>query len=862
MPSKTRYLRWAGWGSISVLVAVVLVLTSSISPVWATPAQDPLQQTTVPPATNEVGMVGSGTLTNTTVSASLVVPSGAVVSSDQVLMKAITASGALPGSVSPFIFKDKAVQIRVFPSPYTTEKTNPVFSIASTLSFTQTSTSDLAGGLKIGRFEGATFSLATTTVSFSGTTATVSASITQSGFYALVDTSKSAGANETTRLGPGTLSNTAVTATLTVPSGAIDNDVQIIMRAFTSESDIAQFTGVTSPHTFQKGARLSVFKDSSVRSSTTFSPAATLTFTLPFTPPADYDIAKFSGGLWQLQSATIDTSAKTVSKTISSVATSSAGVGDHYALVQKGGAAGVVVTAPAATATPTPTVTPTPTPTATPTPTPVPVATAVPTVAPPVVAAVVQTEVRVTPKVGAKAEAVVDGQKVEVKAVEIKAATDPVTKKTEIELPAVVAVGKKLELFTDPESGVKVEKNVITIPIKDPKAVTALVLEAKVKEVVGTGTSAKAEVTEIKLKASEQKVDLTAAKPEVGKVSTSFDLGLKEIPKGASVKIEVKSAPTAADDKAITQAASGAGTKVTKVAYVMEVTKTNIPAAIQGEAKVTMKVSKKWADDQGGAAKVRIIRVADDGTPQILATKVLGVDADGNLIFEGTSPQGLSAFGLVALETPPEVTPPAGGSVGTITAALGGSVASLDGRFKLALKAGAVTQTVVISLEPVKSEAAPALPTGIVFPADMGPFELKVLDVTGKELKDFSFSVPGTLTVKISAENLKQAGNQVHKFMFRRYQTLNKVWLPLTTSYDILTNQATAEVGSLSLVGLTIDRPVFIPAATPTPTAVPPVTGDYSPGTSTLAAALLAALALMVSGGYFLARGRREEENP
>jgi len=248
------------------------------------------------------------------------------------------------------------------------------------------------------------------------------------------------------------------------------------------------------------------------------------------------------------------------------------------------------------------------TPTAALTPDPVLIPLAQPSVGSPVVKVVIEVEINVTPEISANAEAVVEGKTVEVRPEKLKAETDPVTKVSIIELPAVVAEGKKLEGFSDPDSGVKMEANVVTIPIKDAEGKTILTFQAKVKDVVGTGTSAKATVVDIKLKATEQKADLTEAKPEVGEVTVFFDVGLKEIPKAASIKIEISDAPTADVDKSINLAATGSGTTITDVAYVMIVTKGNLPQDIQSTATVTMKVPKKWADDRGGSAKVRLIR--------------------------------------------------------------------------------------------------------------------------------------------------------------------------------------------------------------------------------------------------------------
>jgi len=53
---------------------------------------------------------------------------------------------------------------------------------------------------------------------------------------------------------------------------------------------------------------------------------------------------------------------------------------------------------------------------------------------------------------------------------------------------------------------------------------------------------------------------------------------------------------------------------------------------------------------------VRIIRFADDGTHEILTTRLTGTDASGNLIFEANSPNGFSVFGLASVSAPSQPT--------------------------------------------------------------------------------------------------------------------------------------------------------------------------------------------------------------
>jgi len=86
----------------------------------------------------------------------------------------------------------------------------------------------------------------------------------------------------------------------------------------------------------------------------------------------------------------------------------------------------------------------------------------------------------------------------------------------------------------------------------------------------------------------------------------------------------------------------------------MTVTRTNLENGedIAG-AVIRMTVSPTWVEEHGGADAVRIVRSAEDGTYEILDTRPAGTDGNGNLIFEGVSPGGLSIFGLLTVTAAP-----------------------------------------------------------------------------------------------------------------------------------------------------------------------------------------------------------------
>jgi hypothetical protein len=99
------------------------------------------------------------------------------------------------------------------------------------------------------------------------------------------------------------------------------------------------------------------------------------------------------------------------------------------------------------------------------------------------------------------------------------------------------------------------------------------------------------------------------------------------------------------------------GENIASFAYVLNIQKSNIANEGDGgvikAATIRMAASPEWVDNMGGKEKVVILRRADDGITTTLETRYVGSDAAGNYIFEAVSPDGLSAFALVATKPKP-----------------------------------------------------------------------------------------------------------------------------------------------------------------------------------------------------------------
>lgn len=174
----------------------------------------------------------------------------------------------------------------------------------------------------------------------------------------------------------------------------------------------------------------------------------------------------------------------------------------------------------------------------------------------------------------------------------------------------------------------------------------------------------------------------------VGNVTGKISLSLRGVPADAEVNVTYAPSLTQAAQSALALIAADEDEGIDAVACVMYVNKTGIA---NGEdildATIRISVPSAWVTGHGGAGALRIAHIADDGTVTFLETKQAGTDENGNLIFTAESPDGLSAFALLALgeatvsatettapagtEAPPETTTPQQTPLGTLPVIFG-----------------------------------------------------------------------------------------------------------------------------------------------------------------------------------------------
>jgi len=144
------------------------------------------------------------------------------------------------------------------------------------------------------------------------------------------------------------------------------------------------------------------------------------------------------------------------------------------------------------------------------------------------------------------------------------------------------------------------------------------------------------------------------ATTNVGIGSISINTPLEAIPENASITITIPETVNQQVQDAFRTAAQSNNQEITGIAYRVYIGKNNLAAP--GPARVNLTISPDWVASNGGIPSIGIMHIADEGTSTMLTTTYAGSDDTGNLIFEGSSPQGLSTFGLVSLKKLTEPT--------------------------------------------------------------------------------------------------------------------------------------------------------------------------------------------------------------
>ena len=138
------------------------------------------------------------------------------------------------------------------------------------------------------------------------------------------------------------------------------------------------------------------------------------------------------------------------------------------------------------------------------------------------------------------------------------------------------------------------------------------------------------------------------ADTSTGTVSISVDTSLATIPENAAISTTISETVNPDIQDSFRLAAQSQNQQVKGIAYNAYITKTNFVAT--GPAMVTLTIPPEWVMNNGGIPSIGIAHISDEGTAAVLKTDYTGYDNAGNMVFQATSPLGLSLFSLISLE--------------------------------------------------------------------------------------------------------------------------------------------------------------------------------------------------------------------
>jgi PGF-pre-PGF domain-containing protein len=150
----------------------------------------------------------------------------------------------------------------------------------------------------------------------------------------------------------------------------------------------------------------------------------------------------------------------------------------------------------------------------------------------------------------------------------------------------------------------------------------------------------------------------------VGNASFSFNASMPRYNPDAVIETSMYERPGDSIMRGFNNNAQQNGFNINSTAYAVYITKSNFTENDSvSNAVLRFTAGNAWVNANGGTGAVRVMRAADNGACEMLPTVIIGIDRYGNPIFAASSPDGFSAFAMVAVSAVPSPAPgPSGGS--------------------------------------------------------------------------------------------------------------------------------------------------------------------------------------------------------
>ena len=222
----------------------------------------------------------------------------------------------------------------------------------------------------------------------------------------------------------------------------------------------------------------------------------------------------------------------------------------------------------------------------------------------------------------------------------------------------VAAAGVRVGSFVDLTSGFRIIDTDVEIPIRDPNTgETHLTLIGELEEQLQGTDGADAATATFKfldMIVDEQREDLSADDPIVGRLGVAVKARLSRLPDGLNVQEFIKKQLKDSDRVAVESVTRADGKIVANEAGTVTVKAPALGVGDVTEVEMTIKVSAKWVEtygeiQDGAVSNLRIARVDEQQNVEIIVPQCTGPDANDEYTCVGVTQGGFSEFSLLAL---------------------------------------------------------------------------------------------------------------------------------------------------------------------------------------------------------------------
>lgn len=222
----------------------------------------------------------------------------------------------------------------------------------------------------------------------------------------------------------------------------------------------------------------------------------------------------------------------------------------------------------------------------------------------------------------------------------------------------VVLFGSTLESLDDPVSGITIRRVdgdiLIRIPFKDQNGDETIRVLVDAAHLSGKGFSADGEIIGLRIDAPTRSRDFTEFDERVGVGSVKVLGNINAFPGDSLLEMNIVRDPSSDYIERLTSALADRDEEAASTAFTVEFQKTGLDPTLE-DITLRLTVGKAWFDDQAGNSVV-VVRLADDGTVQFFPYVPQDPGADP-LRFDLESPDGLSAFIIIAVKEASDTTP-------------------------------------------------------------------------------------------------------------------------------------------------------------------------------------------------------------